>query len=206
MKSLNGDGLLHVLDMMIHERIYLSTYHSLNDIDEGNWAYENSPDLHYLSVAKPVRKLLERQRFTSFIRSINNPLMWAHYAGGFSGVALEYDLDLKVLDIRKIDYIGDPKVSLEDLKKIANRTILPQDIGILRSKAPCWKYEDEWRLYGNSKENYLRSTKLKALIFGIKGESIEYDLLKTICDKFKVQMGYLAPLNTGDLKYQVVYV
>lgn len=206
MKSLEGNGFLHVLDMIIHDRIFLSTYHPMNDIDEGGWSYGSVLNQKYLDAAKSARSFVEKQRFTSFVESVDNPLMWAHYAGGFSGVAIEYDLDPKTLDIRKIEYNGDPKVSVEQLGQIVNGHSLPQDVGILRSKAPCWKYENEWRLYGNSDEQYLFCTKPKTLVFGIRGENTEYDLLREIAKKFEIKMGYLNPANSEDAVYKVIYV
>jgi hypothetical protein len=206
LKSLEGDGLLHVLDMLIHDRIYLTTYHPMNDIEEGNWCYGSEFNMEYQNASKPVRSIVEKLRFTSFVESVNNPLMWAHYAGGFSGVALEYELDPTVLDIRKIEYIGEPKVSLEELGQIVDGNILPQDVGILRSKAPCWDYEDEWRLYGNSADHYLNNIKPQALIFGIRDFCTEYDVIKKIAGKFEIKMGYLTPANTDEADYKIGYV
>ena len=41
-KSLEGDGLLHSLDMIVNERIYLSTCDSKNDPYEGSWYQKES--------------------------------------------------------------------------------------------------------------------------------------------------------------------
>ena len=107
LKSFEGNGLLYILDMIISNRIYLSTCDSMNDIGEGNWEYANSKDSEYIEKASKLREIVDAQRFTCFLDSIKNPLMWAHYTGGFSGVALEYDFDSEQYDIRMCRDSGD---------------------------------------------------------------------------------------------------
>ena len=104
LKSFEGDGLLHVLDMIIHNRLYLSTCDFMNDVDEGSWNISGQKNKESIDLAGLVRPIVDQQRFTCFLEFINNPLMWAHYAGSFSGVALEYELPTDTLDLRKIDY------------------------------------------------------------------------------------------------------
>jgi hypothetical protein len=203
LKSFERDGLLHILDMIVYERLYLSTYHPMNDVDEGSWAYGSEPTAQYIESSRLVREIVDKVRFTSFIESINNPLMWAHYAGGFSGIALEYDLNPESLDIRKIEYTGKPKVTREQQEQIIEAEILPQDAGILRSKEKCWEYEDEWRLYGNSDKQYILNTKPCSIIFGITS-SPHFQVLKKIAVHFGLRKGYLNPTNGSG--YEIIYI
>ena len=129
--------------------------------------------------------------------------MWAHYAGGFSGIALEYDLDPNKLDIRKIEYTGRSKVSIQQLKQISEGKIFPQDTGILRTKDKYWEYEEEWRLYGNSEDEYLPATKPKAMILGIR-ENLKGEVLIEIARKFEIYIGYLN--RTNGIDYDIIYL
>ena len=138
LKSLEYDGLFYALDMIINERVYLSTRDKMNDIDEGHFEPYKENELAYRTdILKRVREVIDCQRFTCFIRNVDNPLMWAHYANGFSGIAFEYNLDIEKYDLREISYDGKPKVSLPDLEKLAKRKIKPQDINILKNKVAC---------------------------------------------------------------------
>ena len=202
MKSFQEDGLLHALDMIISKRIYLSTCDYVNDIDEGSWNYTDHKDNSFLEIANSVRAIVDAQRFTCFLKSINNPLMWAHYAGGFSGIAIKYNFDQRELDVRKMKYDGVPGLSIEQMKSISTGECSPQDAGILRSKAKCWYYEDEWRLYGKGEDEYIEGIKPDAIIFG--GRQNKYvSVVREVARKFDVRVGYLNPTRSMD--YKVVY-
>ena len=202
LKSFDGNGLFHVLDMIVNERLYLSRCDSMNDINEGNWEYTNSKDNEYIEKAKKLREIIDAQRFTCFLASINNPLMWAHYAGGFSGVALEYNFDPEQYDIRKIDYDGIPSISKDQMKKVIAGELLPQDIGILKQKSGCWGYEDEWRLYGKGDAQYIENIRPQAVILGVK-KSKYISLLREITRRWGIKVGYLLPVP--ELNYNVEY-
>lgn len=53
--------------------------------------------------------------------------MWAHYAGGFSGIAFEYNLDESKYVIKKIHYDGVPSITVDDMIKIIEGTKAPYD-------------------------------------------------------------------------------
>ena len=194
LKSFEGNGLFYIIDMIIRERICLSTCDSMNDIGEGNWEYTNNKDTEYIEKAKKLREIVDAQRFTCFLDSINNPLMWAHYAGGFSGVALEYDFDSEQYDIRKIIYEGIPRVSMVQMEGVIAGKLSPQDIGILKQKSKCWRYEGEWRLYGKGKVQYIENIRPKAVIFGVK-DSKYSSLLREITRKWNISIGYLLTVS-----------
>ena len=202
LKSFKGNGLFYILDMIISERIYLSTCDSLNDIVEGNWGYANSKDNEYIEKARKLREIIDAQRFTCFLDSINNPLMWAHYAGGFSGVALEYDLDSEQYDIRKIEYEGIPSVSMDQMEGVIAGKLLPQDIGILKQKSKCWGYEGEWRLYGKGKVEHIENIKPKSVILGVKASKYS-SVIREITRRWNISLGYLNPVT--ELNYEVEY-
>ena len=196
--SLYGDGFLHALDMVVNQRIYLSTYDAMKDPDEGWWSvveHKNHairPDENHINiVAKKLRNIVDSVRYTSFTTGAICPLLWAHYAGGFSGIALEYDLDETVYDIRKIDYKGSANVTLSQIDEVISGKKLPQDIGILKQKMNCWEYEDEYRLYVNRPDEYISGVKPMSIILGIKPSKYS-DVFVKISRTYKVKIGYLS--------------
>lgn len=81
----------------------------LNDPYEGGWKKTESLAFllmsnmdDYLDKAGKLCSIVDNTRFTSFTKCYKNELLWAHYAGGFSGVCFEYDVPKKEHDIRHI--------------------------------------------------------------------------------------------------------
>lgn len=142
-RSLVGDSFAHALDMVVNERIFLSTCDVMKDPSEGSWVPNESLDeifeSGYLDLGVQVKKIVDSIRFTCFTDDYKNELLWSHYAGGFTGVCFEYELEEKTFDIQKIIYSDRIKLTLEQLEDIHNRKILPQELGILRTKTKCWE-------------------------------------------------------------------
>ncbi|MCF6257182.1 MAG: DUF2971 domain-containing protein [Gammaproteobacteria bacterium] len=201
LQSLNNDGLFYTLDMIINRRIFLATRELMNDINEGQWNCEfeitGRNNIENRKVAEEFKACIDSQRFTCFLEKINSNLMWAHYAGGFSGIALEFDFEPNKYDIRKIDYIGAPSLSLENANSVINSELLPQDIGILKQKEKCWVYEDEWRLYGNSQDKYINNIKPSAIVFGARNTK-HYQLLEKLLRPHSIVIKYMEPTNNTE--------
>ena len=194
-KSLEGDGLLHSLDMIVNKRIYLSTCDFMNDPYEGSWYQKESLSLlcnsdadDYTKQAVELYSIVKKTKFTCFTKCFKNTLLWAHYAGGFTGVCFEFELSKKKHDIRDIDYSrkdGKPVISIADIEKVLKKSVKPQDIGILRSKANCWVYEEEYRIFSNN--NYIEA-KPTRIIFG----KMNYNnIFHGIAEKYDIQISFL---------------
>lgn len=200
LRSLDGTGLHYLLDMIVKERLYLSTCTKMNDVDEGNWEYMENKDKTYIENAEKLRHIVNRTRFTSFLSKINNPLMWAHYAGGFSGVALEYDIDETKLDLREIDYHGTPFITSKGMEDVVQGKLRPQDIGLLKQKAKCWDYETEWRLFGEENQEYIENIKPIRIIFGVRPND-HIEVLRDISKKYGLKRAYMNQIS--DIEYEV---
>ena len=198
-KSLSGEGLFYALDMIINERIYLSTRDNMNDINEGQWNNQfritGPQNKGNLATIEKFKELIDSQRFTCFVKNIENQLMWAHYADGFSGIALQFDLDDREFDLREVDYIGIPDISIEEAEKVISGNVKPQDIGVLKRKDECWHYEKEWRLF--SEETYLNKVKPTQIILGAK-KTKHHSMLETISGKFELPISYMVPKSNSE--------
>lgn len=185
-KSLENEGFFYAVDMIVNERVYLATCDQINDPEEGTWdmpglnssgrTNQNAPSFsrnEYLQHAKELRSVIDAIRFASFAgeTSVGEPLLWAHYAGGFRGVAFEYNVDDAQYDIRPVDYDNKKiELTIEQMRKLLAGEILPQDVDVLRRKAECWGYEDEYRLYQTvgepSENNKYVALKLSRVVLG----------------------------------------
>ncbi|WP_299266340.1 DUF2971 domain-containing protein [uncultured Psychrosphaera sp.] len=199
-KSLEGDGFLHSLDMIVNQRIFLPPCKALNDPLEGSWNRTESivellVDNNSIDIRDKLFFKIALKRTVSFTRCFKNELLWAHYAGGYSGVCFEYDLSPEEYDIRKIEYNGPPSISIEQTKEILDGKLQPQDLGILNSKSSCWEYENEYRLFQNeySKDEYISAVPTR-IIFGMRG--LKYDsVFRQISNKYGIQITYLMSNN-----------
>ena len=123
--------------------------------------------------------------------------MWAHYAGGFGGIALEYELDETKFDIRKVDYTGRPKITIDQIENVLSEKLRPQDIGVLKQKEKCWIYENEWRLYGNNNEQYIKNIKPTGIILGAR-ETKHAQLFEKLMKKLSMNVKYMIPGTDTD--------
>lgn len=206
LKSLHGDGLLHVVDLIVNERIYLSTHEFMNDINEAHWKCVGDciRDIPFRETAQEFRKHADSIRFTCFIEDICNHLMWAHYAGGFRGVALEYEIDPSRHRVKKIDYRGMPNVTKEAMDEVLKGRIHITETGVLKRKDSFWEYEDEWRVFGDPVSYYIQDKKPKALIFGsrLPESSVQHTVLKKISRMCGIKIGYLVPGSGSKLNVE----
>ena len=68
--------------------------------------------------------------------------------------------------------------------------VLLEDIGILKQKMNYWKYEDEYRLYVNSTDEYISGVKPVSIILGVKRSKYS-DVFVKISRTYEVKIGYL---------------
>jgi len=208
-KSLNGEGLLFALDMIVNKRIYLSTCEMMDDPHEGGFEVTNqcktdNEDISFLDELKSVHEIVNKTRFTSFSTKADNPLLWAHYAGGYTGIAFEYDIpdNSSVLDLLPIEYSGEIGISREALKKINTRKKMPYEFGILRRKKKEWIYENEYRIYQkNGAGQYVEDIAPTSVILGARNSKYD-DVFNQICRKYNLKIGYLLPRDNG---YEIYY-
>ena len=190
-KSLLGDGFLHSLDAIVNKRLYLSTCDQMNDPNEGGWSIELEASERlsneYQEKTQKLRTVIDRTRFTSFTDSYNNELLWVHYAGGFSGVALEYEIDPRCYDLRAINYCEKYQITLTQIDQVLTTQKLPQEVGLLLNKSMCWSYENEYRLFGKSAFVDLSPQRV---IFGVR--NLKYDdVFRQITKKYGITISYL---------------
>ena len=112
-------------------------------------------------------------RICSLSNGFNDVRMWAHYAGGHEGVAIEVELDEADEDLIKVEYSD----GLRKFKKSALQTSNTKEL--LSYKTKHWDYEEEWRLI--RKENFYDvSGKITGVYMGIRISPLNRTLIKKI--------------------------
>lgn len=189
------------IDTIINNQIYLPTKFELNDPTEG--FFIDDPFTSFLEVYKnyssdvrtAYQGLLEKMNnigVYSLSKSNDNELLWAYYASGHSGFAVEYDIDLLKNSMNHnryfqfiydfdVDYVKKiPKINVWDIKNKDFNYILKKFLGL---KSFSWKHENEYRLIVDSKGLFnIDFRAITGIYFGYRMEDSEIDL---IMDKLK---------------------
>ena len=178
--------------------------------NEGGFYFEEKfgaqlvKSLSWQGIHSACREKVDKTRFTSFCRKATDPLLWAHYAGGFGGVVIEYEFPVdQAYDIRPMGYEGTPILTEEQVNQvIAGRRQL-QDYDVLLSKDAYWRYEDEYRLFQDAGTNgsYIDDIKPTKVVLGYKDSAVR-PVLEKIAKQFGVPCSWLIQRSeTG--KFQV---
>lgn len=166
--QLDKDGqLLFHRDVktLVANQIYLPLKDGLNDpaegffYDDSIYAFLDSHKKHSELVRKCYNDVIAKihsMGIYSLSTNITNELLWAHYASGHTGFAIEYDIDYlkKSLNFNKyfqklfdleISYVNKvPTLTMMDFPPHGNiERILKKCIG---TKSKAWEYEEEIRL------------------------------------------------------------
>lgn len=133
--------------------------------------------------------------------------MWGHYSGGGNGVAICYESSEIVLEgnmqLCDVWYKGMPHVGHDDVRDMVDGKVCFLTKGILRSKDPCWKYENEVRVIAkDGLESPYIGLHPKAIIVGIK-DSPEWQVLSAVSKQFKIPFGYLINPRNGMPGFEV---
>lgn len=149
---------------LANNQLYLPTKDCLNDPTEG--VYGDSALRMFFNVLSKYSHNVEEQynKFTnkfsnvgvySLSKTFDNELLWAYYASGHTGFAIEYDIDAleqflnynsyaKQLYMFDVEYLNDvPQIDISTIKKNECVEMLKRFIG---TKSSSWAHEKEVRL------------------------------------------------------------
>lgn len=173
-----------VLDILLRERLYASKYSELNDPMEGVIKVDGTiPD----DLEEMWKNKLEDLRVCCFTRDDSSTLMWAHYADGGRGCAIEFELPESSEPV-KVSYRNKPKVSKNQITKF-------KAIEILKYKNSSWKYEKEFRCI--TSDTYVPIV-VKKLILGPKVQASTVTLLQGILRCCKPELHVVQLRGRGD--------
>lgn len=197
----------------IDDKIIKYTGESKNDFIEFIENYENIkpflPEINKCAkqnleniISESLMLLQDLIWVCSLSESINNTLLWSHYADSHKGFAIEYEIKLNMrrkdnstlLPVIYKSSRCDASSLFEKVKKIkdftSKKAININDtldlIRIILQKSKDWKYEKEWRMISARKLNESKDNKRflslppKAIYLGCKIEDNKKDMLVEI--------------------------
>lgn len=134
------------LDILLNKRLYCADWRRLNDPMEGIFAYSScgsgKRDRH--EDASSIIDHAGRLKVCSLSKTFDNHLLWAHYASGFSGVAIEVDLPDSCQAMKEVVYGGVfGYVAFDEESEVDPRLTAER---VLSRKYEAWSYEQEIRI------------------------------------------------------------
>jgi hypothetical protein len=143
-KFRSASELHFALDIILNNRLHCSDWRKLNDPMEGQfgYSYRTTDEQDH---SKEVDEIISHKRdlvICSLSKTFDSHLLWAHYASGFSGLAIEVELPDRAHNVsgRRIAWRIRPCVvpSRHKPEQAAEE--------ILSSKYKEWEYEREVRI------------------------------------------------------------
>ncbi|RKH36088.1 DUF2971 domain-containing protein [Corallococcus sicarius] len=179
-KFRSASQLSFALEIIFDQRLYCADWKTLNDPMEGMFAFSvpAGADRNVVDIA--VQGIVNGKtglRVCSLSTTFDCHLLWAHYAGGFDGLALEVEIPDDDPRARHVTY-GGVFAAVNDINK------LPDDIArdVLFSKYREWEYEREVRILQTG--NYFDlPTPVQRVIVGHRMRPSVLRAIQIICEK-----------------------
>lgn len=183
-KFRSASQIAFALDIIINRRLYCSDWKMLNDPMEGMFVYSHQSSDGY-DYKKEVQQIIEekkRLKICSLSAKYDSHLLWAHYAGGFDGCAIEVEIPDTHRSVKKVDYRGVfAHVSMPNGRS-------PEDLAnqVLSSKYQEWSYEQEVRIL-QSEEWFQLDEPVKRVIAGHRMPPALFEAMNIICNSMGIQ-------------------
>ncbi|AYU91270.1 MULTISPECIES: DUF2971 domain-containing protein [Serratia] len=177
------------LDVMFSSESSLNNSEKLKGINKNDVidALLNDEDNLVSIVNEYKNKAINSRGVLSLSKKVNEILLWSHYAGNQSGVAIELELKKDpsfFLMPRNMNYVDsyNPTNYINDSLETINQ--------ILSTKFSHWKYEDEVRIYkvdSADKDVKINPEAIKAIYFGVRTEDKDIQSIKKLCQLSHLQ-------------------
>ncbi|HKH43902.1 MAG TPA: DUF2971 domain-containing protein [Thermoanaerobaculia bacterium] len=178
------ENLEFVIDILINKRLFCCEARSLNDIREGDIRVGNDEGnaLAVVEFGQAVTDALRSYRVCSLSKIFDNHLLWAYYAGGFTGLAIE--VDLPPSEATEVRY-DDEFLYLSDF-------IGPSDINatvrtVLSRKSTIWNHEQEVRVI-TTDTFYNLPEPISRIIVGARMSPAMITALDLICSQYGIKV------------------
>ncbi|MFM5248397.1 DUF2971 domain-containing protein [Aeromonas hydrophila] len=165
------DDLWRTLDIILNHRVWCSSWDALNDPLEGR--YEAFFGSKFID---KVNKKRNEWRICALSESIDNFLLWSHYAAGHKGIAIEIEISETHQDLAKITYSPFSPLFTE----VSESNLEQRHLFEVKSKE--WMYEEEFRII--CKEEYFKlPNPIRKIYIGPKVPLDRVEVLKSILPK-----------------------
>jgi hypothetical protein len=187
------ENLDFVIDILFNKRLYCCRAEVLNDIREADVRVGNDKgrEIEIIKYGEEVGKQLKELRVFALTKSFNNHLLWAHYAGGYTGVVIEVELDDD--DVTEVVY-GDEFIFLSRLIGFYSPEAAARQV--LARKYKDWSYEGEIRLITKS-EFYPLTHPISCVFVGSRTNSALVSALHLMCVHFGIPLERIVVADWG---------
>jgi hypothetical protein len=170
------------LDILINNRLRCSDWRTLNDPMEGMYVYAYAPggERRAERIADAIGSAKSQYKVCSLSRTFQPHLLWSHYAGGFSGLAIEVELP-PAPNIQRVRYRG----VFEFLDMDAVRDQDEAARRILFSKYKEWRYEEEVRILSPGEWYHLDRKPLRVIV-GHRMNLALQSTLALVCERMGI--------------------
>lgn len=174
-----------VFDILLKRRLYCADWRRLNDPMEGMFAsvHREAERPYVQQVVMGIRDAKRRYKVASLAGTFDCHLLWAHYAGGFDGVAIELDLPDNDPMVRPVLYRG--VFSSVDIDNLNTEDEAAQ--AVLFSKYREWSYEQEIRIL-HDQDYFPLHAPVRRVIAGHRMGEALFDALHLVCDKLGIEV------------------
>jgi hypothetical protein len=158
----------YAMDIILNKRLYCADWREMNDPMEG-WAVPDVEKVYSGEIAyNKVIDVKQNLRVCSLSTTFNSHLLWAHFANGFKGMAIEVDVPVDLLtEVKCINDLSENFPNTKDPELIAREC--------LRRKHAEWEYEREVRII--QRAQYVKDVLVRRVIVGHR---MNKSLLKTL--------------------------
>ena len=182
-KFRSPNQIAYSFDALFNNRLYCADWETLNDPVESIFGYNHltSTQTDYSKVVTEIEREMKKLRVCSLSKTFDCHLLWAHYASGFSGLAIEVEIPDQAEEIKHIHYGG--VFSLVSMENRGTASDIAESV--LTSKYQEWAYEQEVRILSD-KDWYQLATPVKRIIAGHRMNPALFQALQTVCAWQKV--------------------
>ncbi|EME67982.1 hypothetical protein H261_20734 [Paramagnetospirillum caucaseum] len=168
-----------IFDIILNRRLYCADWRNLNDPLEGIFAFGTSKESRkaYDKFLGKIRNEKGKLKVCSLSATFDCHLLWAHYADGFNGVAIEVELPDHDPRVQEVKYRG----VFAYVNCDGNMKPLDAAKDVLFSKYDEWAYEKEIRILSHD-EYYSLDIPVKRVIAGHRMNPALFDALQLICE------------------------
>ena len=224
---------------LVNDQLYLPTKDGLNDPTEG--VYGDDVLKMFFNVFSKYSHNVEEQynKFTdkfsnvgvySLSKSFDNELLWAYYASGHTGFAIEYDIEILEQSLNyntyiqqfykfDVEYLDDvPQIDVSTIRGCESSEMLKRFIG---TKSSSWAHEKEVRLiFENTGLFDIDYKAVTAIYFGcrmpdsdidyimkkLKGRGLKYFKMVNVNNSYRFEAQEIDDKYSDALKYVANYV
>ena len=195
----------NLIDILLNKRLYCADHMDLNDVFEADIRVgkDVGREKEFMTKMRHFQESVKSYRICSLSKTFDNHQLWAYYANGHTGLAIELELSETDDSIFEIEYSDD----LLFFSDIIDTYELPKTIcKPLLTKRTTWEYEKEIRVVTKDKYFDIKH-KITGIIAGTRMNTTTQIALDILCTRIGVPFyrAIIADWGIYTVEYQKNY-